>query len=72
MIQCPNCGWFLSDVKAIITFFSFGDPAIDKVRGNCKRCGIVEPTNWEFEDFFPDADSLRAFEEETKKCLDAP
>ena len=71
MIQCPICGWFLSDVKALITYLEFGDLAIEKVVGNCKRCGVVEPTNWCFDDFFPDGESLRAFEEELRKCLDS-
>ena len=68
--RCPNCGWFLSDVKAHSIFDKFGDLAIEKVVGNCKRCGMVEPINWSFEDFFPDGESLRAYEEEARKCLD--
>jgi hypothetical protein len=66
--KCPTCGWFLSNVKAHTIFEEFGDIAIKKVTGDCKRCGTVEPTNWDFEDFFPDGESFMTYIEEAKNA----
>lgn len=32
------------------------DDRIVKVEADCKRCGVVEPTDWEWEDFMGDTE----------------
>lgn len=48
-MKCPACAKFLAKVNASVNLN--GD--ILKVEGICKKHGVVEPTDWDYEDFFP-------------------
>lgn len=48
-MKCPTCGKFLKDVTALHTG---PDREIKKVFGECKTHGVVEPQDWEWDDFF--------------------
>ncbi len=50
-IKCPVCGKFLRNVMATVSGI---DNEIIEVAGFCKTHGMVEPTNWEYWDFFPE------------------
>ena len=49
--HCPKCSWFLSDVTAFYRGPE-GDAEIILVEGKCKRHGIVNPVDWDYDDFF--------------------
>lgn len=51
-MKCPKCGLFVSKVRATVN----GLKEIVKVKAKCKRCGPVEPTDWDYETFFPEAE----------------
>lgn len=53
-MKCPKCGWFLKNVVATVN----GLEEIIKVQGECKRCGVVEPNDWAWDDFFPELERL--------------
>jgi hypothetical protein len=46
-MKCPVCGRFIADVAAQINY------ALDiiKVEGICRKHGVVQPEDWEYEDF---------------------
>lgn len=46
-LHCPNCGWYVSKPVAYIN----GLMEITRVDANCKRCGVVHPDDWEYDDF---------------------
>jgi len=46
-MRCPICGKFVSDCVAIVN----GNNDIIKVEGKCKIHGIVNPDDWEADDF---------------------
>lgn len=48
-MKCPECGKFLKQVEATIN----GANEVVKVEGICKKHGVVEPTGWDYETFFP-------------------
>lgn len=48
--KCPECGKFLSKVYATVNGFD----EILKVTGQCKKHGEIEPTDWEYWDFYPE------------------
>ena len=48
--QCPECGKFLAEVTAMIN----GLGKIVEVVGICKTCEVVHPTDWDYDDFFPE------------------
>lgn len=45
--QCPDCGWFLGNVRAIINRWT----ERIYVMGWCKRHGWRQPTRWDADDF---------------------
>lgn len=48
-MRCPQCGRFVKDAVATVTR---GGDMISKVEAKCSQHGTVEPTDWEYEDFF--------------------
>lgn len=52
-IKCLKCGRFCKNIKAKMRYDHIGGEAIDKVEGECSKCGKVDLTksNWEWEDF---------------------
>ncbi len=48
-MKCPVCGKFLKNVIAQVNGFKY----VLKVEGQCKTHGNVEPTDWEWDDFYP-------------------
>jgi hypothetical protein len=48
-MKCPKCGRFLKNVMADID----GDNNVTEVEGTCSKHGKVNPTDWDYEDFFP-------------------
>ena len=48
--QCPKCGKFVSKMQGNVN--GFGN--IENVTAKCRKCGIVSPTDWIWEDFFPE------------------
>lgn len=50
ILKCPVCGSFLKDIDASVNVFY----EILRVKGECHKHGEVEPTNWDYETFFPE------------------
>lgn len=48
-MKCPECGKFVKNARAK---YRIWDDQITKVTADCKIHGKVEPTDWEYEDFF--------------------
>jgi len=46
--QCPNCKRFVLNAVAHTSY----EKHIEKVTAECSKCGEVEVTDWEWEDFF--------------------
>lgn len=57
-MKCPQCGKFLKECVATV---GKGGDEISRVEGQCKTHGTVEPTDWCWEDFFPEGDSTEWF-----------
>jgi transcriptional regulator NrdR family protein len=49
-MKCPNCDKYVSQVVATFN----GADEIKRVEAECKKCGTVEPTDWEWDDFCND------------------
>ena len=45
MEKCPYCGKFLKNVE----YFMAHEERVCTVEGVCAACGLVNPTNWEWE-----------------------
>ncbi len=62
MSKCPECGKWLKNVYADLN----QENEILKVTGQCKKHGEVEPTDWEYWDFFPGQESADDSAQESK------
>ena len=53
--KLEDINWF-SEKQATLRVF---DERIVKVEADCGRCGKVEPTDWEYDDFFSTENTIK-------------